>query len=158
MIASLSPRPMQLIGPGQPGAGLLQPGDVPRTDRDVGKRIAVVEDELMVAWSLETMLEDLGHEVAGIFAKGEDALAALRDEPVDLVCMDINLGAGIDGIETAQRLRQMQPVSILFISAYSDPAVRSRINEAVPGALLLGKPVVRGDLKLALSEMSGGAH
>ncbi|MFC7498601.1 response regulator [Enterovirga sp. GCM10030262] len=106
-----------------------------------GRRIAIVEDELMVAWSLESMAEDLGHYVVGIYASGEAALAGIGDMPPDLVLMDINLGGGIDGIETARRLRHGSSVAILFISAYADRETRDRALDAVPGAMLLGKPV-----------------
>ncbi len=105
------------------------------------KRVAIVEDEFLVAWSLEATLEDLGLEVIGIFATGETALAALEDQAVDMVCMDINLGSGIDGIETAARIRANQPIPIVFVSAYSDAGTRARVTSTVPGAILLGKPV-----------------
>lgn len=116
------------------------------------RRVAVVEDELMVAWSIETMLEDLGHEVIGLYPSGEKALLALAGADVDLLCMDINLGSGIDGIETARRIRETQPASVLFISAYSDAATRSRALETVPGAAFLGKPFGRSALKQAIED------
>ncbi len=115
------------------------------------KRVAIVEDEFLVAWSLEGTLEDLGHEVIGIFATGETALAALENHAVDLVCMDINLGSGIDGIETAARIRASQPTSIVFVSAYSDAGTRARVTSTVPGAILLGKPVDPKALEQAIS-------
>jgi CheY-like chemotaxis protein len=125
------------------------------TDQAAGKRVAIVEDELMVAWSMETMLEDLGHDVVGIFANGEDALAGLHDELVDVICLDINLGGAMDGIEVAQRIRRAQPIAILFVSAYSDAAIKLRIAEAVPDALLLQKPTTPEMLKLSISEVAG---
>ena len=117
------------------------------------RRVAVVEDELMVAWSIETMLEDLGHEVIGLYPTGEKALLALASADVDLLCMDINLGSGIDGIETARRIRKTQPASVLFISAYSDAATKSRALETVPGAVFLGKPLGRSALQEAIENI-----
>jgi CheY-like chemotaxis protein len=137
------------------GSKLTPSHDQPFTDKAASKRVAIIEDELMVAWSMETMLEDLGHDVVGIFANGEDALAGLRDETVDVVCLDINLGAGMDGIEVARRMRGTQPIAILFVSAYSDAATKLRIKEAVPGALLLQKPIAAETLKLGISEVAG---
>ena len=145
MIGTMPSMPVQLM----PGG--LPPFDRPGTLEDEARsgvspapRVAIVEDELMVAWSLETLVEDMGYEVAGLFAAGESALSTLGRDPPDLVLMDINLGPGIDGIETARRLRAEHPVPILFISAYADDATKARIEEAVPGALLLRKPVPPG--------------
>lgn len=149
---------MQLMGlgkgPGRPIAGDDAPPGIARAIR----RVAIVEDELMVAWSLEAMLEDLGYEVAGMFANGEDALAALSRRPVDLVCMDINLGAGIDGVETARRLARERGPAILFISAYSDAATASRIRAQVPGAPLLGKPLSQASLEEAIGRFGERRH
>lgn len=114
------------------------------------RRIAIVEDELMVAWSLESALEQSGHCIAGIFPDAEAALSSLLREPVDLVLMDINLGDGMDGVETARRIRAAWGIPIIFISAYADASTRERISTVVPGALLLSKPLQAADLEAAL--------
>lgn len=118
------------------------------------RRVAIVEDELLVAWTLEALLEDAGHEVIGIFSNGEDALSGLADQDVDVVCMDINLGKGLDGIQTASQLGAKQGSRIIFITAYADAATAKRAREAVPGAIMLGKPVSPQALQEAI-ERSG---
>ena len=37
-------------------------------------RVLCVEDEAVVAWNLAMNLEDLGYEVLGCFARGEEAV------------------------------------------------------------------------------------
>ncbi len=140
---------------------LPKPGSKAARSTPIGeatKRVAIVEDEFLIAWLLETTLEDLGHEVIGIFATGETALAAIESQAVDLVCMDINLGSGIDGIETAVRIRASQPTSIVFVSAYSDAGTRARVSSTVPGAILLGKPVDPKALEQAISAVDQRPH
>ncbi len=56
-----------------------------------GRRILVVEDEVMVAWTLEDMLADLGCEVVGPAARVDQALAMIEAEAVDAVVLDVNL-------------------------------------------------------------------
>ncbi len=118
------------------------------------RNVAIVEDELMVALAVESFLEDLGLEVVGLFATGESAIAALEDIAVDLVCMDINLGRGIDCIEAARRIRTNQESAILFISAYSDASTRARVVELVPDAVLLGKPTSVSELVDAIRDFN----
>ena len=144
---------MYLIASGHGGsAPKAQAGFTPKRSQTI-RRVAVVEDELMVAWSLETMLEDLGFEVVGVYSSGEEAVLGLAKEKVDLLCMDINLGNGIDGIETARRIRETQPASVIFISAYSDEATKSRALEAVPKGIFLGKPLGASGLARAIKEI-----
>ena len=114
------------------------------------RRVAIVEDELLVAWTLEALLEDAGHEVIGVFANGEDAVAGLADQDLDVVCMDINLGKGIDGIQTASQLKSKQAPKIIFITAYADPTTAKRALEAAPGAIILSKPVSAATLHDAI--------
>lgn len=116
-------------------------------------RVAIIEDELMVAWSLESMLDDLGYAVDETFSRGEAALKRLDGEGVDVVLLDINLGPDcLDGIETARRLRERIKARIIFISAYADPATAARVKAEVPGALLLRKPVSSALLAAALAQ------
>ncbi len=111
----------------------------------------------MVAWSLEALVGDLGCEVVVTYARGEAAAAGIDDEQVDIVLMDINLGGGIDGVETARRLREAQDLRIIFISAYADPETHRKISLAVPGAPLLRKPVSAALLAAALSGDAGSS-
>jgi CheY-like chemotaxis protein len=56
-----------------------------------GRRILVVEDEVMVAWMLEDMLANLGCEVVGPATRIDQALTMLDVEVFDAVVLDINL-------------------------------------------------------------------
>ena len=144
------------IKPGEaatPGADEQQRGE-PGPAAAAPVKIAIVEDELIVAWSLQSTAEDLGHEVIGVFASGEAALEILADEPADLLFIDINLGEGIDGIETARRLRDQRPIAVLFVTANADSETRARVAETVPGAMLLRKPVLASLLQQAIAQLS----
>lgn len=138
--------------PPRPQAGRI---DDPGATASPGRKVAIVEDELMVAWSLEGIVEDMGHSVVGIFANADAVLESLLTQPAELVLMDINLGGGMDGVDTARRIRAAYGTAIIFISAYADPAMRERIAHAVPGAQLLKKPVQVPELEAAISAQSG---
>lgn len=116
-------------------------------------RILVVEDEIFVAWHLESVLRDLDYRVCGLVPDGEDAVAKVNQLEADLVLMDINLKGDIDGIEAARRIREAVNAYIIFITAYSDPTTLARIQETVPGAQVLSKPVAPGRLRAAIQRM-----
>ncbi len=56
-----------------------------------GRRVLVVEDEVMVSWVLEDMLADLGCEVVGPAARVDQAVAIVEAEAIDLAVLDVNL-------------------------------------------------------------------
>jgi CheY-like chemotaxis protein len=79
------------------------------------KRVLVVEDEPLVAFDNEHLLEDAGYEVAGTVDTVEDAHRIMEeDDDVDLVLLDINLSDG-SGIEVA-RMAQEKGINVLFVT------------------------------------------
>lgn len=113
-------------------------------------RCVIVEDELMAAWMLEGLLEELGHEVLEIFSDAESALASPELKEAEMLILDINLGIGMSGIDAAAAIRRDTPVPIVFCSAYSDEATRCKAMAAAPGAAFAAKPVSRNELRTAI--------
>lgn len=148
---------IQLMTRGAAGAA-AERSQPKSAEEEAGMKIAIVEDELAVAWGLEALAEDLGHSVVGIFSTGQAAIDGLRGEAVDLVFMDINLGGGMDGIETARELRALQPTPVLFISGLADPAMQARVGTFLGEALLIQKPVHIDVLKHAIRQVTNPAN
>jgi CheY-like chemotaxis protein len=56
-----------------------------------GKRILVVEDELMIRMLLQDMLADLGHTLAGEAGRIDEAMALAKNGEFDVAILDVNL-------------------------------------------------------------------
>jgi len=56
-----------------------------------GRRILVVEDEMIVAGLLADMLTDLGFKVVGPAARVDEALAMIDAHAIDVALLDVNL-------------------------------------------------------------------
>ena len=56
-----------------------------------GKRILVVEDELMIRMLLEDMLGELGYTIAAEAGRMDEALQAAKNAEFDLAILDVNL-------------------------------------------------------------------
>lgn len=117
--------------------------------------VLVVEDEVMIAWMIESLLEDMGFSSVTIVSSGEAAVAAaLRLTPA-LIVSDINLGShGMDGIATAATIRSRADPLVLFVTAHAGPGEIDRIGASVPGALILRKPVEYSELAKAVSRLA----
>ncbi len=93
------------------------------------KTILLVEDQAIIAMAEAEMLGRHGYDVV-IAHSGEDAIRVFSETPrVDLVLMDINLGSGMDGTATAERLLAERDLPIVFLSAYSDRTTVQRVRD-----------------------------
>lgn len=86
-------------------------------------KILIVEDEVIVALDLQSRLERLGYTVLDTFMSGEEACEKVFDLRPDLVLMDIQLGGGMDGIETAKAIHACIDIPVVFITAYAEKNV-----------------------------------
>ena len=121
-------------------------------------KVAIIEDRREIRDGLATLINFTdGFECTGKYGSMEEALAALRHRPPDVVLSDIGL-PGIDGIEGVRLIRDRWPqVTILMLSVYDD---NDRIFEALcagaVGYLLKKTPPAR--IIDALREaLAGGA-
>lgn len=101
--------------------------------------ILVVDDEAIICEFMATLLGNEGHTVFGT-QNGENALAILREKPVDLVIADHRMQP-MDGMELLRQVHQFMPhVPVLILSGYT--AVNRVIEALKNGAFdFLSKPV-----------------
>src|SRR5205085_7373002 len=83
-------------------------------------KILVVEDESIVAEDIRNTLQNLGYEVAGIVSSGKEAIAKAESLRPNLILMDIVLKGNLDGVETAELIRNRLNLPIVYLTAYAD--------------------------------------
>ena len=120
-----------------------------------GKRVLVVEDEMLVALLVEDMLAEAGCIVVGPFARVRDALAAAKAEAVDLALLDVNV-AGEKVFPVAHALEK-RGVPFLFVTGYGQSALpRDRPDwEACPKPFFAEQLAERLARKVRLAERPG---
>jgi CheY-like chemotaxis protein len=118
------------------------------------RKILIVEDEPLIAWSLADMVRELGHVVAGTVATERAAVEEAARLAPDLVMMDFRLAGGGSGLSAAKRIRQTRAdLPILFCTAYAEEAGLRTEMLAIPRSTVLGKPVFRANLQRALAQL-----
>lgn len=120
------------------------------------KRILIVEDEVIVAMTLEAVLQKLGYHVAGSVTNGPDAIRMAGEEMPDLVLMDIRLDGPMDGIEAATQISARYCIPVVYLTAHSDQSTLSRAIHTQPYGYLL-KPFRERDLYTTI-EMAFHKH
>jgi PAS domain S-box-containing protein len=112
------------------------------------KRILLLESEQAEAQKVSQLLTAPDYEIVGTARTGEEALDQCVKLKPDLVLMDVILPGKLDGIQTAERLREMN-VGVVYVSAHSDQSLVERALRTKPLAFLT-KPVRPPDLAAAI--------
>ena len=111
-----------------------------------GKRVLVVEDEMMIAMLLEDMLIDLGCEVVGIASRLDDALLRAQNTAFDIAILDVNLN-GQTSYAVADALVE-RGLPFVFATGYGSGGLTPRYQHITT----LQKPFQISDLIRALSD------
>ncbi len=85
-------------------------------------RVLVVDDDPTVREVAVSYMRAHGHDVVEA-VDGEQALAAMRATPADLVVLDLML-PGIDGLQVCRRLREVDDVPVIMLTALGSEADR----------------------------------
>ena len=101
-------------------------------------RVMIVEDEPSFQELVQLVLSlDPKFEVVRTAGSGEEAIEGVDSLGLDLVLLDFRL-PGIDGIETAKRLKEQRPdIKIALVTAHSEEvlgrlAIAADILEVIP--------------------------
>ena len=111
-----------------------------------GRRILVIEDEMLIALMLQSLLEGLGHHVAGRANTVAGALAIIEADAqsIDAATLDINL-AGEHSHEVADALKA-HGIPFIVITGYEQPKLFGDFD----GRAVIHKPLIPRQLEQAL--------
>lgn len=112
-------------------------------------RVLVVEDEMIIALDLESLVIDSGHEVCGLAKTGDEAVALAKAERPDVVLSDISLARGTSGMIAAREITSKLDIGVIFISA-AIASISPDDLEAVRPIALISKPIDPASVRAAL--------
>lgn len=114
------------------------------------KRIFIVEDEILIAFEMVDILEDLGFDIVGPSVHVDEAEELARDEKIDAAFLDVNMGEGKNSEPVAKILRS-RGVPFIFVTAYNDDQITFRTSDD----RVLRKPVTGKEMIAALDRVVG---
>ena len=108
------------------------------------QRMLIVDDERDICDCLEQFFKAQGFSVACAFS-GEEALAQLQMETVDVILLDILL-PGLSGIETLRRAKTLRPrARIIMVTGLNEVQLRDQASR-YGAAAYVTKPFDFSDL------------
>jgi two-component system cell cycle sensor histidine kinase/response regulator CckA len=112
-------------------------------------KILIVEDNPIVAEDLKIKLTKLGYDITATAYSGEQALESVKERKPDISLMDIRLGKGINGIDTALKLKKQSNIPVIYLTAHADDDTISLAKTTEPYGYLV-KPFNDSELKSAI--------
>lgn len=111
--------------------------------------VLIVEDEVLIAFHLQALVEQAGYRVTDIASDPADAVSSAAERRPDFALMDVRLARGSNGLEAAKMLYERFGIRSLFVSGNIDREMRAKAEELRPLGYL-GKPFMAGDVLAAL--------
>ena len=109
-------------------------------------KILVVEDEVIIAMSLQRRLASMGYDVVGICHNAEEGIKMARKYRPDLILMDIMMPGKLDGITGAQTIKAELDIPVIFLTAFAEDQVIDKAKQIEPHGYLV-KPIQDRELK-----------
>ena len=112
-------------------------------------KVLVVDDSGIIRMQLKKMLEELGHEIAGLAENGQEGYEIYKQEQPDIVTMDINMPV-LNGLSTVEKIIADFPDAvIIMISSIDDRTITYECIGA--GAVdFINKPIQIDELQTKL--------
>ena len=100
---------------------------------------------MIISLVIENMVRELGHEVIGKAASGQEAIELALEANPDLILMDIRLKGEMDGIQAVTAIKEKITTSVIYLTGNSDRVNydRARATECID---LITKPFTLNDL------------
>lgn len=112
-------------------------------------KVLVVEDENIVAMDIKNRLKNLGYAVPDVVDSGEEAIKKVAETHPNLVIMDIRLSGNMDGVTSAEIIRDRFKIPVIYLTAYSDKQTLQRAKITEPFGYIL-KPLEERELQIAI--------
>lgn len=95
-------------------------------------KLLIAEDHKLVSQGLQKMLSEIeGIDLVGVVHSAEEAVRSVEESDIDVVLMDVNFGAGMNGIDATRQIKQSsKPAKVLALTMFKDPATVAQAIKA----------------------------
>jgi DNA-directed RNA polymerase specialized sigma24 family protein len=116
---------------------------------EIATDVLIIEDEPLIAFDLEGLVESLGHKVLGIARTHGEAVTLAKAKRPGLILADIQLADGSSGLDAVNELLRAFEVPVIFITAYPE---RFLTGERPEPAFLIAKPFQPATVSAIISQ------
>ena len=113
------------------------------------KHVLIIEDESLIAYDIQKKVSKDGYATT-IATNYQDVKKVLSETEIDLILVDIMLPGEKDGIEIIEEINKEKNIPAIFITAYDEEEITSRLKKTGPYGYIL-KPFDEKELLVAVN-------
>lgn len=113
-------------------------------------RVLIIEDEFIIAQSIQSSLQKNGHEVCTIASTYSEALHILDNERPEIAIIDLKLKGSKSGIDLAEKVNQSYTLPFIFLTSSTDENLLNSLKYLNPSGIIV-KPFNAYELNATLS-------
>lgn len=113
-------------------------------------KVLVVEDEVVIAHSIISMIEKMGFECVGTAIRATKGLEIAKEKKPDIALLDINLKGEETGIWLAKEIKKILDIPFIFLTSFGDKKTIEEAASTIPYGYIL-KPVEQQNIFAAIT-------
>lgn len=113
-------------------------------------QVIIVEDEELFIKDIQRRLKKFNYDGSVAFSDGESVIDYIKEHTPDIILMDVELKGALDGVETAEKIKQIKDIPIIFLTGHTDDFIVERAKITEPFAYVL-KPLEDRELHVNIS-------
>lgn len=112
-------------------------------------RVVILEDELIIALDLKSIVEGLGASVAGMAPTAAEGLRLVDGHRPDAILVDYLLRGGETGIDLVNQAREVHDCTTIFVTAFPEKVLQGTEDEP---DVVLRKPYTSEGIRAAVAQ------
>ncbi|MCJ8290192.1 MAG: response regulator transcription factor [Crocinitomicaceae bacterium] len=109
------------------------------------KKILIVDDEVFISEQLNKILTELNYLVTDIAFDAKSAITSIKNDPPDLVILDIKMHGENQGFDIAKYIRSEMDIPFIFLTSFANESTVKEASTFKPNGYLL-KPFSKRDI------------
>lgn len=99
-------------------------------------KIMIVVEGNLYGHLLAKEFQSCGYGVCAVLDRGEEAIEKAKEEKPDTILLEFMLKGNLDGIETAKKIQQESPISVVFLNNHLGQKWIHRTGEVTVSAIV----------------------
>jgi CheY-like chemotaxis protein len=112
--------------------------------------VMIIEDELLIAFQLESLMTTLGHSVTTVVRTAKQAVKAAKLNPPRLILSDVQLADMSSGLDAVREITRDHPIPAIFITAFPERLLTGMGSEPT---YMVTKPFRVEQIKAVVSQV-----
>jgi DNA-binding LytR/AlgR family response regulator len=113
-------------------------------------KVLIIEDEFLIALSIQNALQKHDHNVCTIASNYTEAVSILENESPDIAILDLKLEGNKSGTDIAEKINETFKIPFIFLTSVTDQTLLNSLKYLNPSGIII-KPFNEHELIASLN-------